>query len=101
MVVSGLFGLDSEAGGVRVRPYLPGRLAHELFAGQAEISLHGLTYAGGHDQSQPEVAGNVERRGEPRSRVAADAALAASPAAQYAHGGGFAEGEGGAQTAAD
>jgi len=47
MVVSGLFGLDSEAGGVRVSPYLPGRLAHELFAGQSEISLHGGRYPGG------------------------------------------------------
>ena len=47
MVVSGLFGLSDEAEGLSVRPYLPGRLAHELFAGQREISLHGLTYAGG------------------------------------------------------
>jgi hypothetical protein len=47
MVVSGLFGLDSEAGGVRVRPYLPGQLAHELFAGQREISLHDWRYPGG------------------------------------------------------
>ena len=39
MVVSGIFGVAADMNGVRIAPAVPGRLAHELFAGQRTLSL--------------------------------------------------------------
>jgi hypothetical protein len=46
MVVETLFGITSDGTGVRIEPFLPGRLARELFTGQTEIALRGWSHAG-------------------------------------------------------
>jgi len=46
MVVDTFWGLELHDGRLSVKPWLPGRLAHSLFAGQQSVSLHDFHVGG-------------------------------------------------------
>jgi hypothetical protein len=46
MVLDTLWGVEVVAGKLTVEPWLPGRLARRLFAGQRSVALHGLRVGG-------------------------------------------------------